>query len=152
MSSKLNFDRGRTSNASIHHNKCDAGSSNTCPNWAPRPHPPNLVETRKAAKKGSSFARQRVFLLFAKRLKCLNLFQPDEPSCHFFFISSSFFSFYRTSSDVLVLPLSLNVNFHLTPFTQSTIGNTKISGYLRFALPTCFKNSLLRPSKSGSRS
>src|SRR5271170_3458443 len=100
MWSKLNCVHGKTSNASIPRNKCDAGSSNTCPNWAPLPHPPNLVETRKAAKKGTPFVKLPVFLLFAKRLKCLNLFQPDDPLCLSFFISSSFFTFYGTSSDV----------------------------------------------------
>src|SRR2546421_5823508 len=35
------------------------------------------------------YGRPSAFLLFAKRLKCLNLFQLDEPSCKFFFISLS---------------------------------------------------------------
>src|SRR4051794_851876 len=108
--SHLSCIHGKTSIAILPRNRCGAGSPNSCHNWGPRPPPPNLAETPKAAKKGPWFARLPVFPLFAKRLKCLNLFQPDEPSRFFFFISSSIFTSHGTSPDVLVLAVSLNVN------------------------------------------
>src|SRR2546421_6449899 len=104
MSLKGNCVHGKTSNADIPRNRCGVGSPNTCPSSVPPLHPLNLVETRKAAKKGPLSAGPPAFPLCAKRLKCLNLFQRDEPFCHFFLISWPFFSLYGTSPDVLVPP------------------------------------------------
>src|SRR5207302_5644854 len=91
-------------------NECDAGWPPFCPCGGPRLPPQNLAENRKAAYVARRLARPPAFQLFAKRLKCLNLFQHDEPSNNFFFISSPFFSFHGTSREVLVLAVSPNVN------------------------------------------
>jgi len=49
------LDRGKTSNASIHRNRCDAGSPKYYPYWAPPFTLPNLEDIPKAALLGSNF-------------------------------------------------------------------------------------------------
>jgi Gpi18-like mannosyltransferase len=49
------------------------------------------------------------------------LFQPDEPSRFFFFISSSIFTSHGTSPDVLVLAVSLNVNLRKKLFAPDVL-------------------------------
>ncbi len=113
----------KTSSVRRPHNRCDAGSANCCHVWGPLPDPPNLAENRKAGSKGRRLARRRGFRSFAKSRSCLNLYQRDDCVCTL----STVLSFYRTSGEVLVGPVSLNIN---NESCHNTIKNSHMMAYL----------------------
>src|SRR5947209_7317081 len=69
--------------------------------------PKNTAENRKAGPKGQRFARHHTFRWFARPQLCLNLFHGDRLTR--FFIGYGSFS--GTSYAVLLLPISLNLNW-----------------------------------------